>query len=68
MTVEINREVFYTPAEFAALMRYADARPVLRYIKSGDIPAVARMDGRKLIPAKYVNAILSKAGSNNGHR
>lgn len=58
MTIEINREVFYTAAEYAALMRYANTRPVYRAIKRGDIPAVSRLDKRKLIPAWYVDRVM----------
>lgn len=66
MTTEINNEVFYTPVEFAKLMRYADARPVWRYIKSGDIPTVARMDRKYLIPKWYVDRVVK--GGNSAKR
>jgi hypothetical protein len=62
VTVEINREVFYTPSEYAALMRYSDARPVWRAIQRGDIPAVSRLDRRYLIPAWYVERVIKNTG------
>lgn len=69
MTLQINNQVFYTTTEFAELMRYADEQPVRRYIKSGDIPAVRRMDGHYLIPAWYVERVLNNnGGSNRGNR
>lgn len=45
---------FYTTDEYAAIYRYADARPVLRLIKKGKLRAFRRHDGRWLIPARYV--------------
>ena len=48
---------FYTTDEYAAIYRYADARPVLRLIKRGVIRAVKRPDGRYLIPARYLKGV-----------
>ena len=68
MTLQVNNQVFYTTTEFAELMRYADERPVRSAINRGDIPAVTRLDGRKLIPAWYVERVLKNTGGNRGDR
>lgn len=68
MTVEINREVFYTTAEYASLFRYADERPVRTAIAAGRIPFIKRPDGRYLIPAWHVERLLLKAGGRNGQQ
>lgn len=68
MTIEINKKVFYTTAEFAALMRYADERPVRSGINAGKIPHITRPDGRFLIPAWHIENILRRAGGRDGHQ
>lgn len=53
----MNAQHFYTTDEYAAIYRYADARPVLRLIKKGKLRAIRRDDGRWLIPARYLKGV-----------